>query len=73
MKRGPITPDSSAENVLPVDRAFVMQLNATATTQGQLSGRVEHVVSGQAAHFQTLDQLLAFIARVLTALETTPQ
>ena len=32
---------------------------------------VEHVLSGQVAHFHTLDELLAFIARVLAALETT--
>ena len=54
-------------------RAFVVQLHATAVVaQGQLSGRVEHVLSGQAAHFQTLDELLAFMARVLATLETTP-
>ena len=54
-------------------RAFVVQLHATAVVaQGQLSGRVEHVLSGQAAHFQTVDELLAFMARVLATLETTP-
>ena len=30
-----------------------------------LVGRVEHVVSGQATTFQTLEDLLAFVARVL--------
>jgi hypothetical protein len=41
-----------------VYRAFVVQLHATAVVaQGQLSGRVEHVLSGQAAHFQTLNEL----------------
>ena len=33
--------------------------------QGQLAGRVEHVVSGQSVHFASLEELLAFIARVL--------
>ena len=28
-------------------------------------GRVEHVVSGQMTHFHSLDELLAFICRVL--------
>jgi hypothetical protein len=28
--------------------------------------RVEHVVSGQATHFDTLDTLLTFLAQVLT-------
>jgi hypothetical protein len=33
--------------------------------QGALAGRVEHVVSGQATTFQSLETLLACIARVL--------
>ena len=62
----PITPDPTADRPLPVQRAFVVQLHATAAVaQGQLSGRVEHVLSGQVAHFHTLDELLAFIARVI--------
>jgi hypothetical protein len=53
-----------------VQRAFVVQLHATAdVVQARLVGRVEHVVSGQARHFQTLEELLAFIARVLTELD----
>ena len=69
---GPITPDPAADPPLPVQRAFVVQLHATAVVaQGQLTGRVEHVLSGQAAHFNTLDELLAFMARVLAGLEST--
>jgi hypothetical protein len=72
MTGGPITPDPAADRPLPVERAFVVQLHATAAVaQGQLTGRVEHVLSGQAAHFQTLDELLAFMTRVLAALEGT--
>ena len=56
---------------LPVQRAFVVQLHATAVVaQGQLTGRVEHVLSGQAAHFHTVDELLAFIARVLAVMDS---
>ena len=36
-------------------------------------GRVEHVVSGQAAHFATLEELLAFMTRVLAAQDTAPE
>ena len=55
-----------------MQRAFVVQLHTTAVVaQGQLSGRVENVLSGHAAHFHTLDELLAFMARVLAALENT--
>ncbi|MGH8072407.1 MAG: hypothetical protein ACRERE_45670 [Candidatus Entotheonellia bacterium] len=51
---------------LSVYRAFVVQFQAdTAVEQGHLAGRVEHVVSGQATDFQSLETLLAFIAQVL--------
>ena len=53
---------------LSVTRAFVVQLRAdTVVEQGHLAGRVEHVVSGQATDFQSLETLLAFMARVLRA------
>jgi len=60
----------SADNSAPlsVTRAFVVQLRAdTAVEQGHLAGRVEHVVSGQATDFQSLETLLVFMARVLRA------
>lgn len=58
--------DNSAH--LSVTHAFVVQLRAeTAVEQGHLAGRVEHVVSGQATDFQSLETLLAFMARVLRA------
>jgi hypothetical protein len=48
------------------DHAFVVQFYAeTQVEAGQLVGRVEHVVSGQVTHFQSLEALLAFLARVL--------
>jgi hypothetical protein len=59
-----------ADNPAPlsVTRAFVVQLRADAVVeQGLLAGRVEHVISGQATDFQSLETLLTFIARVLNA------
>jgi hypothetical protein len=48
------------------DYAFVVQFYAeTQVEAGRLAGRVEHVVSGQATHFQSLETLLAFLAHVL--------
>ncbi len=48
--------------------AFVVQFRVeTDLAQGRCTGRVEHVVSGQAAHFQSLEELVAFLTRVLTA------
>ena len=53
---------------LPADHAFVVQVHAAAQVeQGQFTGRVEHIVSGQATHFASREALLEFIARVLTA------
>jgi hypothetical protein len=60
-------------NKLPADhsllspyRAFVVQFRERADVErGLWAGRVEHVSSGQAARFQSLEELLAFIARVL--------
>lgn len=52
--------------ILPAHRAFVVQFrHGTELAQGQCEGRVEHVVSGQAALFHTWDALLAFMTRVL--------
>jgi hypothetical protein len=51
---------------LPAKRAFVVQLHADAQVeQGHWQGRVEHLVSYQATRFESLDELLAFIVRVL--------
>lgn len=52
-------------------RAFTVQSRTeTDMARGRCAGRVEHVVSGQAAHFHSLEELLAFIARVLTSAST---
>jgi hypothetical protein len=59
-----------ADNPAPlsITRAFVVQFHAdTVVEQRHLTGRVEHVVSGQATDFQSLETLLAFMARVLRA------
>ena len=51
---------------LPTNRAFVVQLRAQPPGAPLAwDGRVEHVVSGQATHFHSLEELLAFISRVL--------
>ena len=56
------------EPSLPTNHAFVVQFRAeTELERGRCTGRVEHVVSGQATHFASLEELLAFMARVLTA------
>jgi hypothetical protein len=52
---------------LPANRAFVVQLHADAKVeQGEWQGRVEHLVSFQATRFQSLEELLTFIVKVLS-------
>ena len=54
---------------LPANHAFVVQLSGEAVgTHDSFCGRVEHVVSGRATHFETLEELSAFIQRVLARL-----
>jgi hypothetical protein len=68
-----MTQPSGRDRPLPTERAFVVQLHAEMeVAQGRIMGRVEHVLSGQAAHFATLEELLTFIERVLTSLRTEP-
>jgi len=55
---------------LPTDRAFVVWLRAQPPRAPLAwDGRVEHVVSGQLTHFHSLDELAAFIRRVLAEVE----
>jgi hypothetical protein len=42
----------------------------TEVVHRRFEGRVEHVVSGQATRFHSLEGLLAFMARVLTEVRT---
>ena len=59
-------PPADRPSPLPVQRAFVVQLHAdTGVAAGHITGRVEHVVSGQAASFTSTDALLSFMAQVL--------
>jgi len=54
-------------SILPPDRAFVVQLSSDAELGEQrFVGRVEHVTTGQSVHFESLDELLAFIGRLLS-------
>lgn len=53
--------------------AFVVQFREGADLErGPFMGRVEHVVSGQATRFQSLDELVAFMAQVLARMRAPP-
>jgi len=51
---------------LAPEHTFVVQVRAdTQVEAGQMAGRIEHLVSRQAIMFESLETLLAFMARVL--------
>jgi len=55
---------------LPSNRAFVVQLRWDADGEhGDVRGRVEHLNSMQATRFESVEELMAFIARVVAALQ----
>jgi hypothetical protein len=69
MKLPPEDPSS-----LSPHRAFVVQFRAeTVVEQGCCTGRVEHVVSGQTTHFDSLEGLPGFIAQVLATVRAPPR
>lgn len=54
--------------------AFVIQFRPeTDIEAGLFEGRIEHVESYKATRFHSLDELIAFIATVLTEVRTTEQ
>jgi hypothetical protein len=59
-----------SQSALPTDRAFVVQFRARpAGAPPCWEGRVEHLVSGQVARFQSMEELLAFMRHVLTEMQ----
>ena len=58
---------------LPANRAFVIQFRAHSTgAPPSWEGRVEHLVTGQVTRFHSLEELVAFISRVLTDVQEQP-
>ena len=53
-------------------QAFVVQFGReTDPDAGHMAGRVEHVVSGKVARFQSVDELMAFMTAVLREVAST--
>ena len=65
---------ASSQPALPANRAFVVQFR-TPPPAGPpgYDGRVEHLVSGRAARFHSLEELLGFMVHVLTDLQPDSQ
>jgi hypothetical protein len=54
------------------EQAFVVQFGReTVVDTGHLAGRVEHVVTGKVARFQSLDELVTFMTEVLRTVAAT--
>jgi hypothetical protein len=54
--------------------AFVVQFrDDTDFTTGRIEGKVEHIASYTAARFNSVEELIAFMARVLSDLRRTEQ
>ena len=67
------TQSPGADAPLSPQRAFVVQFRGPVEAElGHFAGRVEHVVSGQAVRFQSLDEFLAFIERVVNEVSEKP-
>ena len=55
---------------LPTNRVFVVQFRSQPPgAPARYDGRVEHLVSGQVTRFHSLEELLAFMIRVLTEVQ----
>jgi hypothetical protein len=54
---------------LPHNQAFVVQFRTRPPGAPSWEGRVEHLASYQVAQFHALDELLAFMRRMLTEVE----
>ena len=60
-----------SEPPLSPARAFVVQFREGTEEAGRrFTGRVEHMISGHAARFESRAELLAFFVRVLSAVQT---
>lgn len=68
----PLVP--TVERPLSPARAFVVQFREeTAGAQKGFTGRVEHMITGHATRFASLEELRAFFVRVLSTLQSNPE
>jgi hypothetical protein len=65
-------PDRRGDRSLPTDiqvllprGAFLVEFNSGETAPDELSGRVEHIVSGRATSFKSVSKLIDFMRGVL--------
>lgn len=57
---------SQRKGPFPIEHAFVVQFNADTSLDAEsMTGRIEHLLTGQNARFESLETLQAFVVRVL--------
>jgi len=60
--------------VLSIHRTFVVRVyDGVLPNAGEISGRVEHVVSGDLAEFRSMEELARFMLDVLGQPAATPE
>ena len=65
-------PRTTPTGPFPIQHAFVVQFAAETTLDAtDITGRVEHLVSGQATRFQSVEALFAFMAARLREVQQT--
>lgn len=58
--------DNEDARALPTNRAFVLQFRRHADIKGGcVDGRIEHITSGRAELFHTLEELVSFVGESL--------
>lgn len=66
MSATPLQLSNTCGPVSSIRRSFIVQLGEEADlTDGRVGGRVEHLRTGEARHFESLDALLAFFTEAL--------
>jgi len=64
------TTTMTSQGPLSPQRAFVVQFRAGMEAEVKhFTGRAEHMVSGQTTHFQSVEDLVAFLTRVLAEVQ----
>lgn len=60
-------PVEAPQYPLPADRAFVVQFRPSAGSgPAPFAGRIEHIASGAAGPFASVEELVGFVTQVLT-------
>ena len=59
--------ESGEPSALPTNRSFVLQFRQLADLKaGRVEGRIEHITSGEAALFQSLEELVEYLEHMLS-------